>query len=196
MRRDELTELHYITPIENVRSILSLGILSHARAARVQHTSVAMQEIQDRRSKVTIPGGRRLHDYVNLYICGRNPMMYKRRDQAERLCVLSVSPDVLDLSGVVVTDGNASSKYARFAAAPQGLAIVDRAMCFAESWTDTDEIQGYRKRFAKCAEALVPDRVDPRYVLGLYVPSEQAVSTIAEACSRMVVQANPHLFFA
>ncbi len=34
MKREELDELHYITPIVNVASILSKGILSHQLAAR------------------------------------------------------------------------------------------------------------------------------------------------------------------
>ena len=58
MERHELTELHYITPIANVPSILELGILSHNRAKRVRHESVAMNEIQDRRARVTVPGGK------------------------------------------------------------------------------------------------------------------------------------------
>jgi hypothetical protein len=49
--------------------------------------------------------------------------------QHAELCVLRVSPDVLELPNVVVTDGNAASTlrgYARFAAAPDGLGIVNR----------------------------------------------------------------------
>jgi hypothetical protein len=45
MERDELKELQYITPIENVPSIMRLGILSHRSANRVGHSSVAMQDI-------------------------------------------------------------------------------------------------------------------------------------------------------
>ncbi|MDY6909565.1 MAG: DarT ssDNA thymidine ADP-ribosyltransferase family protein [Thermodesulfobacteriota bacterium] len=125
MERHELTELHYITPIANVPSILEKGILSHNRAKRVEHQSVVMNEIQDRRAKVTIPGGRRLREYVNLYICARNPMMYKRQAQFKELCVLKISPDVIDLPRVVVSDRNASSEYAIFKAAPGGLGIVN-----------------------------------------------------------------------
>jgi len=99
MKRDELQELHFITPIENVPSILELGILSHHRATQLQHRSIAMREIQDRRTSVVVPGaGRKLHEYANLYLCGRNPMLYKRRHDA--ICVLAVSTDVLDLPGV------------------------------------------------------------------------------------------------
>jgi len=79
MERHELTEMHYITPIANVPSILKLVILSHNRAKRVRHESVAMNEIQDRKAKVTVPGGKKLHEYVKLYIRARNPMMYNRQ---------------------------------------------------------------------------------------------------------------------
>ena len=54
MERHELTELHYITPISNVPLILKVGILSHNQAKKIKHTSVAMNEIQDRREKVTV----------------------------------------------------------------------------------------------------------------------------------------------
>ncbi|MGB9616904.1 MAG: DarT ssDNA thymidine ADP-ribosyltransferase family protein, partial [Desulfomonilaceae bacterium] len=81
MHRSELRELHYITPIANVPSILCMGILSYNQAKREKHQSVAMDDIQDRRARVVVPRGRKLHEYVNLYICARNPMMYKRRGQ-------------------------------------------------------------------------------------------------------------------
>jgi len=60
VRREDLNELHYITPIDNVPSILKLGILSHAGAAEIEHVSVAMDEIQQRRAQVVVPGGRQL----------------------------------------------------------------------------------------------------------------------------------------
>lgn len=166
MRREDLHELHYITPIANLPSIRRRGILSHNRAQRVAHQSVAIQEIQDRRAKVVVPGGKRLHDYVNLYIHARNPMMYKRKQQHMDLCVLRISSEVLDLPGVVISDGNAASAYVRFAPAPAGLAIVDRELAFARYWTDPDPIEWFRRSVARCAEALVPDQLDPRFIQG------------------------------
>jgi hypothetical protein len=196
MERHELQELHYIAPICNVPSILEHGLLSNVRAARHRPASVAMQEIQDRRAKVTVPGGRRLHEYVNLYICARNPMMYKLRDQRDRLCVLSVSTDVLDLPGVVVADGNASGAYVRFAAAPDGLAIVDRDRTFAIDWRDSDRMEYWRKKSAKCAEVLVPDRVDPRYLRCAYVWNEEVCQRLQSIADSLQVEVNSHLFFA
>nr|VFJ98995.1 MAG: protein of unknown function (DUF4433) [Candidatus Kentron sp. LFY] len=73
-----------------------------------------MADVQDRRNKIQVPGGMRLHQYANLYFDARNPMMYKRLAQVEVLCVLCVSTDVLNLPGVVITDQNAASDYVRF----------------------------------------------------------------------------------
>jgi len=195
VERRELKELHYITPIANVPSILQRGILSHTRAQRIQHESVAMQAIQDRRAKVSVPGGRKLHDYVNLYICARNPMMYKCQAQYQDLCALKISPDIVDLAGVVVTDGNASSAYVRFAAAPDGLGIVDQKATFAEYWKDSNPIIEWQKKAAKCAEVLVPDQVTPNYLIGVYVSCQEAKNKIQALHTGISVSIDSHLFF-
>lgn len=195
MRRDELDELHYIAPLSNVSSICRLGILSHQSAEKIAHNSVAMQEIQDRRAKVVVPGGRRLHEYVNLYVCARNPMLYKRQAQHAELCVLRISPEVLNLPGVVVTDANASSPYVRFAIAPGGLNIVNRERTFAEYWTDPDPVQYYRRKSAKCAEVLVPGRLDPQFLMGAYVSCEESFARLNELAVALSVAIDRHLFF-
>jgi ssDNA thymidine ADP-ribosyltransferase, DarT len=195
VRRHELEELHYITAIGNVPSILQHGILSHSRAAKLPHESVAMAEIQDRRAKVVVPGGRRLHDYANLYVCARNPMLYKRSAQHLDICVLRIDPGVLDLPGVVVTDGNASSDYVRFTAGSAGLAIVDRERTFAEWWTDPDPFEYFRKKSAKCAEVLVPDRVPAHLVTGAYVSCGEALARFAALGMDVPTEINQHLFF-
>ncbi len=195
MMREELSELHYIVHMDNVQSILRHGILSNRRASKVAHTSVAMQEVQHRRAEVVVPGGRRLHEYVNLYICARNPMLYKRAGQHLELCVLRVSTDVLDLPGVVVTDANASSDYCRFAEAPAGLRIVNRDLTFADDWRDPDLIEYWRKKSAKCAEVLVPDKVDPRFILGAYVSCQQAKDRLNGLGTGIGVDINGHMFF-
>lgn len=195
MRRDELAELHYIAHMDNVPSILRLGILSNKKASKVAHTSIAMQAVQDRRAKAVVPGGRKLHEYVNLYVCARNPMLYKRQGQHLDLCVLQVSTDVLDLPGVVVTDANASSDYVRFAAAPAGLRIVDRGLTFADDWRDPDPIQYYRKKSLKCAEVLVPDRVDRKFIMGAYVSCPAARDRLNGLGTGLRISINPHMFF-
>jgi hypothetical protein len=195
MQRADLSELHYIAPIDNIASIARHGILSHDGAAGLPHSSVSMQDMQDRRAKVVIPGGRRLHEYANLYICARNPMLYKRLAYRDSLCVLSVNTSILDAPGVVVTSANAASEYVRFAPAPEGLRMVDRDLVFAEYWTDSDQIQYFRRKAFKCAEVLVPDRIDPRYIVLAYVASQAAKERAEAAKTGVDVQMNPHMFF-
>lgn len=196
MRREELDELHYITLIENVPSICNRGILSHRRARRLTPGSVAMQVVQDIRAKKMVPGGRPLHEYANLYICARNPMLFKRLNHHQELCVLRVNTDVLDLPDVVITDGNAASKYARFGPSPGGLRNVDRERTFAEYWTDpTDGIQELRNKTAKCAEVLVPDHVPANYLIGAYVCCQPAQARFDGLDIHLTAEVNHHFFF-
>jgi len=196
MTREELDELHYITPIANVALILKGGILSHQRVGRVRHESVAMEEVQERRKTVVVPGGRRLHEYVNLYIQGRNPMLFVRRGHHEQLCVLRVSPAVLDLSGVVIADRNASSDHVRFGPAPAALALVDGDRVFAEYWTHpNDQIEEWIHKSIKCAEVLVPGRVGPTLVTGAYVSCPESRDALLAVAPRFRVSVNAHLFF-
>ncbi|MBI4329822.1 MAG: DUF4433 domain-containing protein [Chloroflexi bacterium] len=195
MDRNNLTELYYIAPIDNVPSILVHGILSHKRAARLTHSSVAMPAIQDLRATKVVPGGRKLHEYANLYICARNPMLYKRLEMCNQICVLVVSPGVLDLDGAVVTDQNAASNYARFEPALDGLRIVNQERTFAEDWRDSNLIEYWRKKAAKCAEVLVLDRVPPQYVLGARVANSAAKAAFDSLGTHLTAHIDGHLFF-
>lgn len=195
MNRNDLQELHYITTIRNVPSIISMGILSHKRAKKLNHNSVAMEVIQERREKKIVPGGRPLQEYVNLYFHARNPMLYLLQSRHIDLCFLRVSAEILDLPGVVITDSNASSDYARFAPASKGLFIVDKEMTFAEYWTHPDMFEAMRRKSAKCAEVLVQDRVDPCFIMGAYVSCSDAKASLEATGVDIPVTINPHLFF-
>lgn len=200
MDRANLTELGYITAIANLRSICEHGILSNRLADSLDHIDVSMAVIQDRREGKLVPDvriakGRPLHEYANLYICPRNPMLYVRSAQHEELCVLRVSSAVLKLPGVVVADGNASSDYTRFDAAPEGLAYVDEEMTFAEFWTDPNTYVYWEKKRRKCAEVLVPDRVDPEYITGAYVSGARGRRACEAVPVPWPVTVNAELFF-
>ena len=195
MKRTDLLELHFITPIQNVTSIMRYGILCNKRAGRLTHASVSMQEIQDKRACKSIPGGKPLHDYVNLYLSARNPMMRKLADQHQELCVLRVSTDVLDMLEAIVTDGNAASGYTAFLPSPAGLEIVNKELVFAEYWTDPDEFVQWRKKRIKCAEVLVPDKIEAKFIMGAYVSNEEARRKLIETGFRPPITIDAHLFF-
>ncbi len=201
MRRDDLSELHYITHFDNVISICEMGIMSHKKAELIPHVSVASKIIQDRRSSKFIPGGGSLHEYVNLYFHARNPMLFKLRHEYgySELCVLSISPDVLDTPGVVIASCNASSDYALFRAAPDGLGVIDEALVYAEYWTHHDQVEQWRRASIKCAEVLIPGSVDAKFVDRAYVSCIDSKikleRIIRDAGASLDVAVNAYLFF-
>jgi len=200
MRRNELAELHYITTISNIPSIMTRGILSHKRSKKINHNSVAMEVIQERREKKIVPGGRPLHEYVNLYINSRNKMLYRvlceGKVQHADLCVLRVKTEVLDLPNVVVADQNAASDYAGFYSAPSGLRKIDRDLVFAEYWTHPNNpIEEWLHGSIICSEVLVPDRIESSFIMGAYVSCSDAKAALEATGVDILVNINPHLFF-
>ena len=190
-----VTELHCIMPITNVQSVMQYGILSNQRVAKLDHHSVAMSEIQERRDEVQVPGGLRLHQYANLYFHARNPMMYKRKDQASILCVLRVSCGVLKMDNVVLADQNASSDYVRFLS-PDQLRFINFDLVYAADWTHpNDQIAYFRHKAAKCAEVLVPDHVPPELIEGAYVVNQKAAQALLAVGFDHPIELNPNLFF-
>jgi len=181
-------------PRTNVPSVLERGILSHERASRITHESAAMQEIQDRRDRKRVPGGLKLHQYANLYFHARNPMLYKRKEDATNLCVLRVSPEVRHLDGVVITDGNAAGELVRFLH-PRQYRLLDFDAIFAMSWTHPDDPIAFRRhKLQKCAELLVPHFVEPRFLMGAYVVNHDAELHLSRMFS-LPITINAGMFF-
>jgi hypothetical protein len=199
LRRDELRELQYITPIDNITSIIKNGILSHKNATRVKHTSCAKQEIQDRRSEVIVPSGKPLHWYVNLYFDARNPMLHLLKDDHETLCVLAIDQLVIDLPGAVIVDCNASREYALFKPTSSGLAMIEKDLVYAEYWTHDDPVDQYYHKGAKCAEVLIPERVDAKFILKAYISCNSSkvdlLSRLEESNLELQTIVDGHLFF-
>jgi hypothetical protein len=192
----ELEELHNISPLTNLGSILKRGILSHEKAQRYAHGSVAMSEIQDIRSKVVLPNKKKLHSYANLYINARNTTMFKRKDLHRQLCVVRVDKRILEDSSVVVSDQNACSSYVRFYASVDGLKRIDRDTVFSQYWLhEGDFIATCRHRAAMCAEVLVPDCVRPTFINGIYVSCPESEAEVSASFPGLNVAVNRYMFF-
>ena len=190
-----VTELHCIMPIDNVPSVMTHGILSYERAARLQHRSVAMQPVQERRDLKRVPHGLKLHQYANLYFHARNPMLYKRKDDAPELCVLRVSIEVLLLPGTVITDCNAASDYVRYLA-PYQWSELNFDDVYALDWRHPNNAaRYYQHRSRKCAEVLVPQGVETRFLTGAYVVDAAAAARLAGIGFGLRVTIDPVLFF-
>ncbi len=191
MDRARIRELHNIAHFENVPSILDRGILCHRQASRLQHVSVADDDVQARRAATRVPGGLPLHRYACLYVDARNAMLYRLLGTAP-LVVLVVDPRVLDLPEVIVSDRNAASGTARFRAAREGIVSLVEAEVYAEWWNESRDAMQKR-----CAEVLVPERIEPTLITHAYVADESDARTLRSTIGErsIDVRVNSHLFF-
>jgi hypothetical protein len=196
MNRADLPELHYITAIANVPSIMQHGILSHTLADQRVHYSVAMAEIQERRKNKQIPGAGLLHEYANLYFDAHNPMLSKCRDRNDEICVLRIDATVLDEPGVIVTDRNAASDWVGFWSVNDGLSVIRRDRVFARYWTHRDNpYDEMRHKSEKCAEVLVPERVRTVLIVEAYVANQTALEAFQRLSTGLPVRIRADMFF-
>lgn len=190
-----VTELHCIMPMANIGSVMAYGILSYERTAKLPHQSVALAPVQEKRDQKHVPGGLKLHQYANLYFHARNPMMFKRRSEVNALCVLRVSVDLFKQAGTVVTDCNAASDYVRFLA-PSQWKLLDFDDIYAPDWRHPDNpARFYQHRSRKCAEVLIPNRVDTKFIQGAYVVDQAAAARLVGFGFALPVTVNSVLFF-
>ena len=201
MEREQVEELHYITTMDNLASILQNGIVCHNQAKHLQHTSIANEGVQDLRRGKRVPGGSLLHDYANLYFDARNAMMYDRRTNQPDLVVICVGPSVLDLPGVVISDGNAATGGTAFYPAPAGLRQLDASRVYAVSWHRDDDghpYEGWDKKERKRqrqAEVLVPGSVPPEFITRCYVRSRAIISECTVIDGQLTVAVHKRVFF-
>lgn len=190
-----VVELQCIMPMANIASVMMHGILSHERARKLDHHSVALQPVQERRDRKQVPGGLRLHQYANLYFHARNPMLFKRRAEASNLCVLRISTEVLGIEGTVISDQNAASDYVRFLH-PRQWRVLDFDAIFAMDWRHPDDpISYFRHKARKCAEVLVPHQVPTEFLTGAYVVDVAAGARLVGLGFSQPIASDPTLFF-
>lgn len=189
------TGLYNIQAIDNIPSIMQRGLLSNERASRINHVSIAMNEVQARRELIRVPNGLKLHQYANLYFDPWNPMLSRKRSQNEEICILKIDGVVLDLEGVILSDKNASSDYAAFYEADTGLDNIDFDLVYARYWTDDDYYEQCRKKSIKCAEILIPYYIPYDYVVCAAVVNKGAAERLEATGFDRDIIVEPRVFF-
>jgi hypothetical protein len=114
--------------------------------------------------------------------------------QNNSICVLRIKKDVLSLTGVIVTDQNAS-RDCWFKTVSEGLPLLKHEEIFAKFWINADDpVEEYRLKGIKCAEVLVPKLVDSSYVFSAYVANDTALNSFRRVCT-LPVKIKGNLFF-
>lgn len=123
-------------------------------------------------------------------------MMFKRKAECFDLCVLRVSIQVFELEGVVFTDQNAASAYARFFRVQDGIKGINFDMIYADDWRHPgDDARFWEHKSIKCAEVLVPGVVEPRFITGAYVYDTLVQSQVAGLWPELPSVVNKAIFF-
>lgn len=201
-----IKEFHYITPLENLTSILEMGILSHNLAEGVKAGDVSMSSVQRLRAHKLIPGeltggvSKTVHDFANVYFNAQNPMLFKLKDTSSNLCVLRIRKEALDLPDAIVADRNAATDEVQFFKAAEGTHRLALNVLFGPFWTSKFETPEENKRRGqlRCAELLVPGRIHPSYIGGLYVGSletKKKVESLFSSTCPVSISIQPTFFF-
>lgn len=170
--------IYNITAIDNIPSIIENGILCYDAVKKLPHSSIAINAVQVRRDRVVIPNGHRLHRYANLYFDYNNPMLYKRREMAEEICVLAVDVSIMDNPDCILSDRNAAADLVKFYPASDGVNEIDFEQVFAKYWTHDNPYEYLNHKAIKCAEILIPHCVPYNYIVGVYVVNTSAAETL------------------
>lgn len=187
---EHIEELHYITKISNLTSILKHGLLSHKRARRTlpSHGDVSNSEVQNRRAKVMVPRTNTdkpdlaLHRHVNLYLNSSNAMMYNiinaQHVDPDDLCILRIRREVFERGDGKLSSENASTEATVFFNATQEGRLYSprssQVLC-AERISGYDEL---KKRQIRQAEALFPYQVKPEFIGDIFVASETSKAEV------------------
>jgi hypothetical protein len=194
-----IRELYYITHVENLPSILNNGIFSHKLILEkgIKYTPIYNEEIVSRRKAITVPDGRSLWDFANLYFQARNPMMYKVvcDKPPNNIAVIGVGKSILERPDVLLTTGNAAHSQTEFPPVSQKAKVlpliakeIDRVY-----WNDADGSK--RKIMAEC---LVPDIIPPEYIKTVYFADYRTMYKVRGALGKPLHASfmyEPYTFF-
>jgi len=198
----QINQLYYITHIENLNSMLDMGILSHEQveARNIPFKRIYDESIVSSRQLRTTPDGRSLWHFANLFFQARNAMLYRItcEHSIDDIAVLGLRFDVVNHSENFIALGNAAAGATDILPGQLGLRQIPtlRADFAREYWSDED---GSKRRMM--AEVLVPDCVSPEYIQTIFVGSQAAAARAQNIVNRSAlspapaVVVEPHMFF-
>jgi O-acetyl-ADP-ribose deacetylase (regulator of RNase III) len=202
MKIKDIQELYYITSVEHVPSILEKGILSHnsAHSQNLVKEDFSMSNVQDIRAKKIVPisgDQKSIHHHVNLYFQPKNPTLFVKKNM-ETLLILRIRPEVLQRDDAVVSTMNAAVRDAEFYHAIEGVEKLREEHLFSDTWQASDPETTKRNGQLRSAELLIPDRLHPSYIGGVFVRSsgqKEIVECKLKGKSPIPIDVHPKIFF-
>ena len=187
--------VYYIVPIKNINSIMNHGLLSFDKVECLEHSSIAMSDVQMIRERVIVPPNSRLHSYANMYFSYWNPMLCKRQSENENICILAINASIMDVHGCVFTDRNAATGLVKFYDPIDGLENIDFDSVYAKYWATGDWYKDKDQKAKKCAEILIPDYVPYEYISKACVVSNEAKLKLLNQGFDKEIYVNSECFF-
>lgn len=200
IRKAGIEGLYYIVHIENLASILELGILSHRQIEiqGINHVTIYDTGVIDRRSNRTVIEDKTLWDFANLYLQPRNAMLYSiiHKINVSDIAIVSVTKEILNARGAFITTGNAAGNESEIIPVSEAKSFLSQIRKeIDKDWWNRDD-GSKRKMMAEC---LIPDFIPPSYLQRIYVPTKKAKakaeSKIAEVNGNLQVVIEPERFF-
>ena len=188
--QNDVSCLWHLTHKDNLQSILEHGILNHddAHGLLVKPVDISDHGAQRWREIPEPCYHRRIHEYASLYINPRNPMLFSRRDEQSKLCLIEVSLSVMFESEYLITDGNAASVKTQIFKSVKDINELPWDVLNSRYWDDHDE--GKRKM---CAEVLIYPQVKLKHIGVIHCSSKTTLNTL-ENCGHEV-KLSDNLFF-
>lgn len=73
--------------------------------------------------------------------------------------------------------------------------IVNGGQIYSKWWTDDDPYEQLKRKRIKCAEILVPDKIDFEYIIGAIVVNEKAQHDLESLGFQKTIMVHPKVFF-
>ena len=186
-----LLELYHITHINNLKSIIVHGLLSHTAAHNqgLITKDISLKDVNMKRAKLEPYNQRSLHDYVPLYINPKNPMLFLRKILSDNLIIIAVSSDTMLYDTCLFTDGNAASRSTSIYKYLINLNKLDWDCIKGEYWDNFQD--GKRK---KCSEVLILDRI-PIDRINRIITNNQNMEIQVQSICQLKTVIDPSYYF-
>ena len=184
-----VTSLWHMTHIDNLQDILKEGILSHSNAYKLKSPKdISDPSVQRWRNQNEPIFNKKIHEYTPTYINIKNPMLYKRNEIQDQICLIEISISILGKKQFIFSDGNAASKATTFYKDRKEVENLPWDVLHADYWSEYPD--GKRKR---CAEILIYPSIPINYISKIHVNTQEALKSLSGI--KKPVAISPNLFF-